>query len=104
MLAAGAIIMIWPLGALKAVPKVAVVVAPATIGAAVGIPVRAPDFEMPEEVVMMPSVLPGTRLCPMEEGNTCKTNVKDTAIKILVDTIYQSQSWLPLCDSYVLYH
>lgn len=72
MVAVGAIIMIWPFGALTAVPRPAGV-PPGSTGAPAGIPVRVAGFAMPAEVVMMPSVLAGTRFCPTEDGNTWKT-------------------------------
>lgn len=69
MVPAGAIIMIWPLGVLTAVPRLVDV--PAGIpGADAGIPVSVAG-RMPEEVVMMPTVLPGIRFWPMEDGSTC---------------------------------
>lgn len=66
---AGAIIMICPLGVLTAVPRLLEV--PVGIpGADAGIPVSVAG-RIPDEVVMMPTVLPGMRFCPMEDGSTC---------------------------------
>lgn len=65
---AGAIIMIWPLWVLTAVPRV-VGVPPGIPGVGAGSPVNVAG-RMPDEVVIIPTVLPGMRFWLMEDGRT----------------------------------